>query len=374
MALDIPEPLQRWRILLGEPAEAACGGLSGEVAAADAAMEWLYGRDPERAQRGERGAGLGPSALSTPDWINDIHRLFPKEVIERLERDAVERFGIDEVVTNLEVLERIEPSESLLRAVLHTKHLMNPEVLAAARRLVAEVVRRIMEKLVTEVRQAFSGTRDRRRRSQVKVARNFDFKQTLAANLHRYDPARRRLYLETPIFNSRTRRHAEAWNIVLLIDQSGSMVDSVIHSAVMAACLWQLPGMRTHLVAFDTEVVDLTADVSDPVELLMKVQLGGGTDIARAVAYAQSLVHQPARSIVVLVSDFYEGGSEGDLVRRVKALTEGGTKVLGLAALDAQAEPAYDREMAARLVAVGAQVGAMTPGQLAGWLAEKVQG
>lgn len=374
MALDIPDHLQRWRILLGEPAEAACGGLSGDAAAADAAMEWLYGRDPERGLRGERSAGLGPSSLTTPDWINDIHRLFPKEVIERLERDAVERFGIDEVVTNLEVLERIEPSESLLRAVLHTKHLMNPDVLAAARRLVAEVVRRIMEKLVTEVRQAFSGTRDRRRRSRVQVARNFDFKKTLAANLHRYDPTQRRMYLETPIFNSRSRRHAEAWDIVLLIDQSGSMVDSVIHSAVMAACLWQLPGMRTHLVAFDTEVVDLTADVSDPVELLMKVQLGGGTDIARAVAYAQSLVNHPARSIVVLVSDFYEGGSSGDLVRRVKALTEGGTKVLGLAALDAQAEPAYDREMAARLVAAGAQVGAMTPGQLAGWLAEKVQG
>lgn len=373
MPLDITEGLQRWRILLGEPAQAACGGLSGDAAAADAALEWLYGRDPERGQRGERSANLGPSVLNTPEWINDIHRLFPKEVIERLERDAVERFGIDEVVTNLEVLERIEPSESLLRAVLHTKHLMNPEVLASARRLVAEVVRRIMEKLATEVRQAFSGTRDRRRRSWVKVARNFDFKRTLATNLHRYDPARRRLYLETPIFNSRSRRHTEAWDIVLLIDQSGSMVDSVIHSAVMAACLWQLPGMRTRLVAFDTEVVDLTADVSDPVELLMKVQLGGGTDIARAVSYAQSLITNPGKSIVVLVSDFYEGGHAGELVRRVKALTEGGTKVLGLAALDAQAEPTYDRELAARLVAVGAQVGAMTPGQLAGWLAEKVQ-
>jgi len=374
MALDIPDSLQRWRILLGEPAEPTCGALSGDAIAADAALEWLYGRDTDRGERGERSAGLGPSVLSTPDWINDIHRLFPQEVIERLERDAVERFGIHEIVTNLEVLERIEPSESLLRAVLQTKHLMNPEVLTAARRLVAEVVRRIMEKLATEVRQAFSGTRDRRRRSRVKVARNFDFKKTLAANLHRYDPARRRLYLETPIFNSRTRRHTEAWDIVLLIDQSGSMVDSVIHSAVMAACLWQLPGMRTRLVAFDTEVVDLTDDVSDPVELLMKVQLGGGTDIARAVGYAQSLVSNPAKSIVVLVSDFYEGGSPGELVGRVKALTEGGTKVLGLAALDSQADPCYDREMAARLVAVGAQVGAMTPGELAGWLAEKVQG
>ena len=374
MSLDIPDPLQRWRLLLGDPAEAACGGLSAEAQAADAALDWLYGRDSDRASRGERSAGLGPSALSTPDWINTIHTLFPKEVIERLEQDAVERYGIDEVVTNLEVLERIEPSESLLRAVLHTKHLMNPEVLAAARKLVAEVVRRIMEKLATEVRQAFSGSRDRRRRSRMKVARNFDFRQTLAANLHRYDPQRRKLYVERPVFISRTKRHAEPWDIILLIDQSGSMVDSVIHSAVMAACLWQLPGMRTRLVAFDTAVVDLTADVSDPVELLMKVQLGGGTDIAKAVAYAQSLIANPSKSIVVLVSDFYEGGSEHELVRRVKALVESGAKVLGLAALDSNAEPNYDREMAARLVREGAQIGAMTPGQLAGWLAEKVQG
>ncbi len=372
MSLDIPDPLQRWRLLLGEPAEPACGALQAQAQAADAALEWLYGRDSERAQRGERRAGLGASALATPDWINQIHQLFPQEVIERLERDAVERFGIDEVVTNLEVLERIQPSESLLRAVLHTKHLMNPQVLAAARRLVAEVVGRIMQRLATEVRQAFSGTRDRRRRSRRAIASNFDFRRTVAANLHRYDPARRKLYVQQPMFISRSRRHTDPWDIILLVDQSGSMVDSVIHSAVMAACLWQLPGMRTHLVAFDTAVVDLTADVADPVELLMKVQLGGGTDIARAVAYAQGLVVNPTRSVVVLVSDFYEGGPDGELVRRVKALTAAGTRVLGLAALDAQAKPNYDRETAARLVNVGAHVAAMTPGELAAWLAEKV--
>jgi Mg-chelatase subunit ChlD len=333
----------------------------------------LYGRDPQRGERDERGADLGASALSTPDWINSIHSLFPKEVIERLEQDAVERFGIDEVVTNLEVLERIEPSEALLRAVLQTKHLMNPQVLAAARKLVAEVVRRIMEKLQTEVRQAFSGSRDRRRRSQMKVASNFDFKKTVAENLHRWHPQRQRLYLERPVFMSRSQRHVQAWDVILLIDQSGSMVDSVIHSAVMAACLWNIPGMRTRLVAFDTAVVELTSDVADPVELLMKVQLGGGTDIAKAVAYAHGLIQNPSRSVVVLVSDFYEGGSEYELVRHVKTLVQGGTKVLGLAALDSQADPAYDRAMAERLVNAGAQVGAMTPGELATWLAEKLR-
>lgn len=374
MSLKIPDALTRWRLLLGEAAAPALGGLSGEARSADMALDWLYGRDADIVARGERGAGLGPSQLSTPDWINTIHELFPKEVIERLESDAVELYGIDEVVTNLEVLERIEPSESLLRAVLHTKHLMNPEVLAAARRLVAEVVRQIMEKMATEVRQAFSGARDRRRRSMLKVARNFDFKRTVQGNLHRWDPQRGKLFLETPIFMSRVRRHTERWDICLLIDQSGSMVDSVIHSAVMASCLWNLPGMRTRLVAFDTEVVDLTSDVSDPVELLMKVQLGGGTDIAKAVGYAQSLVENPQRTVVVLVSDFCEGGSESELVRRVKTLVQSGVTVLGLAALDANADPCYDRDMAARLVREGAHVGAMTPGQLAAWLAEKVRG
>ncbi|NZA25468.1 VWA domain-containing protein [Luteimonas sp. SJ-92] len=374
MSLAVPAPLMRWRLLLGEAADPALGGLQGDALAADAALEWLYGRDPDRVRRGERSAGLGDSQLSTPDWINDVHTLFPQEVIERLERDAVERFGIDEVVTSLEVLERIEPSESLLRAVLHTKHLMKPQVLAAARRLVAEVVRRIMEKLATEVRQAFAGSRDRRRRSLLKIARNFDFRRTLGGNLHRWDPQRRKLFVERPVFLSRTKRHTERWDIILLIDQSGSMVDSVIHSAVMAACLWNLPGMRTRLVAFDTQVVDLTADVSDPVELLMKVQLGGGTDIASAVAYAQGLVANPTRSIIVLVSDFYEGGSDYELVRRVKSLVQAGVKVLGLAALDSNASPNYDRAMAARLVREGMHVAAMTPGELAAWLAEKVRG
>jgi Mg-chelatase subunit ChlD len=372
MSMLLPDPLVRWRLLLGQAANASLGELGGEVRAADAALEWLYGRDPERRARGERSGGSEEAVLSTPDWINTIHELFPKEVIERLEQDAVERFGIDDIVTNLEVLERIEPSETLLRAVLHTKHLMNPEVLAAARRLVAEVVRRIMEKLATEVRQAFGGARDRRRPSRVAVATNFDFKRTVVTNLRRWDPQRRKLYLERPRFISRVRRQLEPWDVILLIDQSGSMVDSVIHSAVMAACLWQLPGMRTTLVAFDTDVVDLTADVADPVELLMKVQLGGGTDIARAVAYAQSLVHNPQRTVVVLVSDFFEGGSPDELVRRVKSLVSSGATVLGLAALDANADPSYDRALAERLVRAGAHIGAMTPGELAAWLAEKI--
>ncbi|MDR3035839.1 MAG: DUF5682 family protein, partial [Kitasatospora sp.] len=376
------EGLERWRLILGAPAERCTGSLDGRAAAQDAALEWLYGRDPEAGRRGvrrsggsgrggSRHGGDGASVVTPVDWLEEVHRLFPKETVERLERDAVERYGIDEIVTDPEVLSRVEPSPALLRAVLRTKHLMNPELLSLARRLVDAVVRELLARLRPEVRRAFTGARAPGR-SLVPLARNFDFRSTVRANLAHYQPEQRRLLIERPYFHSRTRRTLERWQLVLLVDQSGSMAGSVIHSAVTAACLWNLPGLRTHLVAFDTSVVDLTEDVSDPVELLMRVQLGGGTDIARAVDYAAGLLDNPRRSIVVLVSDFFEGGDTGRLLRGVRTLVEQGSTVLGLAALDEEAEPVYDRELAARLVGLGAHVGAMTPGGLAAFVAEKV--
>ncbi|MFD8588672.1 VWA domain-containing protein [Streptomyces sp. NPDC059637] len=377
--MPVPDPgLERWRLILGAPAERCTGPLGGEAAARDAALEWLYGRDPDRDRRGvrrgpvtKREGGDGPSVVTAVDWLDDVHRLFPRETIERLERDAVEHYGIDEIVTDPTVLERVEPNATLLRAVLRTKHLMNPEVLRLARRIVEAVVRQLLERLEPKVRRSFTGTRSRRP-SRLPLARDFDFHGTIRANLAHYRPAERRVLIERPRFHSRTRRHLEQWQLVLLVDQSGSMAGSVIHSAVTAACLWGLPGLRTHLVAFDTDVVDLTRDVADPVELLMRVQLGGGTDIARAVDYGASLVDNPRRCIVALVTDFYEGGDAHRLVRTVRALTEQGTTVLGLAALDEEAVPAYDRLLAQRLADAGAHVGAMTPGRLASFVAERL--
>ncbi len=392
---DSRKPLVRWRLALGEHAQLGLGpgcSLDGDDVGRDDALSWLYDREPDFDERdvrrgcqrrvplarpagdseGERRGGHESSVLTVPRWIDAIHRLFPKETIERLERDAVERYRIDEVVTNPDVLRRVEPNEALLEAVLRTKHLMNAEVLALARELVAKVVRDLMEKLAKDVKQSFSGARERRA-SSVRVTRNFDAKRTIKENLAHFSPGEKRLYIRAPRFFSRTRRHAARWRLVLLVDESGSMLGSVVHAAVTAACLWGLPALETHLCIFDTEVVDLTQDVTDPVEVLMKVQLGGGTDIAKAVAYAQGLIENPRRTIVVLLTDFFEGGDAEDLVRRVHALVEQGTIVLGLAALDEQANPSFDRDLAGRLVAVGAQVGAMTPGELASWIASKVR-
>ena len=240
-----------------------------------------------------------------------------------------------------------------------------------ARTLVAEVVRRLREQLATEVRQAFSGTRSRRR-SLLRHAAAFDARRTVLANLRHYQPDLQRVLVETPYFLARQRREIDEWQVVLVVDQSGSMVGSVIHSAVTASCLWGLPGVRAHLVVFDTEVVDLTSDVDDPVELLMRTQLGGGTDIAKAVAYAAGLVRTPRRTIVALVTDFYEGGDRAWLLRTLSGLVEQGSTVLGLAALDEEAAPAYDRELAQRCADLGVHVGAMTPSELVDFVASTV--
>ncbi len=375
--------VQRWRLLLGEASEPALGSLGASGQRIDAALDWLYGRatpDDTDASGGpadrmrDRSGTLDASVLSVPDWINEVHELFPVEGIERLERDAVELYQIDEIVTRPDVLERIEPSETLLRAVLRTKHLMNEQVLAMARHLVEQVIRQLLEKFRTEIRVQFSGTLDRRRHTNLASAANLDLRTTLLRNLCNYDPEARRVGVERAYFFARVKRHTEQWQLILLVDQSGSMTDSVIHSAVTAACLWGIPGLRTHLIAFDTAVVDLTSEVDDPVSLLMKVQLGGGTDIALAVQYAAQLVDTPRRCIVVLISDFFEGGYPEVLIERVASLVSSGCTVLGLAALGSDARPVYDRDMAQRLVNVGADVGAMTPGELAAFVARHVRG
>ena len=379
MAGDLGEAGVRWRLVLGQAAQGALGTtLNEQACACDGALSWLYDRDGELQQRGVR-RGAGPRrggsedpSLEVVEWINSIHRLFPQETIERLERDAVEKYQIEEVVTNAEVLRRVRPNLSLVQAVMRTRHLMNQEVLGLARELVKRVVEELMERLAREVERAFSGSRRVRGSTPFRHNRELDAPTTIRANLRHYDAERGQLVVEKPYFYRRGRRQRLPWQLILLVDQSGSMLESVIHSAVTASCLWSVPALKTQLVVFSTEVVDLSHELEDPVETLMRVQLGGGTDIARAVDYALTLVDNPRRAVVVLITDFFEGGDRQRLVRAVAELTGQGTLVLGLATLNPEAQPEYDREMAQQLVQVGAEVAAMTPGELAGWSAEKM--
>jgi VWA domain containing CoxE-like protein len=374
----------RWRLILGDSTENMLGHLSDEWQDREIAIGFLYDRELQGQNIRNRGNGnlqpstdrqgsLDPSSLTVPDWINAIHELFPKKTIERLEKDALERYHLEEMVTNPKLLSRAQPSETLLKAVLRTKHLMNPAVLAMAKELVRKVVNQLMEKLARPVQSPFYGTVNRNRRSYIKIAKNFDAATTIRRNLKHYNRDRQQLVIQTPYFNSRIRQQVDRWQLIILVDESGSMMNSVIHSAITASIFWGIKSLKTHLCLFDTAVVDVTADCVDPVETLMKVQLGGGTDIGQAMAYAQTLIENPRRSIVILITDFYEGAIVDRLFAVTKQLIESGVTVLGLAALDEQATPNYDRAIAQRMVNLGAQVGAMTPGELANWVAEKVK-
>jgi Mg-chelatase subunit ChlD len=368
------EVLARWRLVLGkysQPKMPDC--LSGDQQRMADALELLYAR--EYRGRGVRqdsrlGPGsLDPSQLNVPRWLNEVRELFPRQTCERITRHALERYGLTEVVQDPQVLAALEPSVELLGAVLSLKSQMQGPVLAEVRRLVARVVEEVKRRLEREIRNALSGRLNRFRHSQHKVARNFDARDTIRRNLKNWDTRTRKLVVEDPRFFNRVKRHLP-WEVILCLDQSGSMAGSIIHAAVMAGILAGLPMVRVRLVIFDTAVVDLSEHVSDPVEVLLSVQLGGGTNIGQAVRYCEQLVSQPRRTVLVLITDFCEGADPRGLVAAVKRLREAGVKLLGLAALDEQANAYYDEQLAGRLAAEGMEIAALTPVHLAHWLAE----
>ncbi len=368
--------IRRWRLVLGRFAEGELGpaGAAGQrYDRMDRVLDYLYGREyaqrSVRAARGNRSAGSGPSALVLPDWLAQVRDLFPRETVEVVERHALDRYGMTELVTDREVLEKLEPNYELLKAVLTFRGLMKGEVLETARRIVRCVVDDLRQKLAREVKQVLWGRLNRRRNSLLKVAKNLDVRRTIRANLKHFDVRRKRLVLDRLYFHSRIQHHLP-WHIIMAVDCSGSMIDSVIHSTVMAGIFKGLPAVRVSLIAFDTEIVDLTEAASDPVEVLMSVQLGGGTNIGKALMYCETLVQQPTRTMVVCVTDFYEGAAAANMLGAVKRLREAGARVLGLAALDERAQPVYDHELAARCVDLGAEVAALTPLRLAEWLAK----
>jgi Mg-chelatase subunit ChlD len=370
------KPTDRWRLVLGRYAErrlASGGLLSDHQSRMDRALDYLYGREYQgRGLRDGPGPGsLDPSQITLVDWLGEVRELFPNETVEVIEKHALDRYGLTELVTDPKTLERLEPNQQLLKTLLTLKGHLKGDVLHLARRIIRQVVEEIRRKLESEVRRTLSGRLNRFRHSPMAVAQNFDPAGTVRRNLKNYDRESQRIVVEQLRFFERNTRRLP-WDIILCVDQSGSMVDSVIHSAVMAGILAGLPAFRTRIVVFDTNVVDLSEHTDDPVEVLVRVQLGGGTDIARAVRYCSQLVENPHRTVLVLVTDFCEGAPPGELVRAVKALAEARVKLLGLASLDDQSQPVYDHDMAQRLAACGMEIAALTPQRLAHWLVKVV--
>ena len=389
---DEDERLRRWRLLLGSPAEPALGaGLSGEDNAIDGALAALYDADssgsgsgggpgggpggaPGRGSRGgARSAGLGASAPRVARWLGDIRTYFPSTVVQVMQRDAIDRLNLRQLLLEPELLSTIEPDVHLAGALLSLNKVMPEQTRATARQVVARVVADVEARIADRTRSAVSGALNRAARTRRPRPGDVDWNRTIAANLSRYQPAYRTVIPERLVGYGR-RQRAVARDVVLAIDQSGSMASSVVYGSVFGAVLASLRSLKTSLVAFDTSVADLTPLLDDPVDVLFGTQLGGGTDINHAVAYCAGLVTRPRDTIFVLVSDLYEGGDTDKMLARLGALRASGVCVVALLALSDDGAPSYDAANAAALASLGIPAFACTPDAFPDLLAVAING
>lgn len=384
--IDEAERLRRWRLLLGSPAGEALGGagLGGDDSAVDAALAALYDGDSPGAggsggaggagsAGGTRAGGLGASAPRVARWLGDIRRYFPSTVVQVMQRDAIDRLQLRQLLLEPEMLGSVEPDVHLVGTLLSLNKIMPETTKATARLVVGKVVAEVERRIAQRTRAAVSGALSRSSRTRRPKPRDIDWNRTIAANLSRYVPEHRTVIPERLVGYGR-RQQAVARDIVLAIDQSGSMASSVVYASVFGAVLGSLRALRTSLVLFDTAVVDLTPLLADPVDVLFGTQLGGGTDINRAVAYCQGLITRPRDTILVLISDLYESGSFDAMVSRLAALRASGVTVVALLALSDDGAPSYDASAAAALAALGVPAFACTPDAFPDLLAVAIEG
>ncbi|KIF07413.1 von Willebrand factor A [Streptomyces sp. RSD-27] len=354
------ERLRRWRMVLGGgEGDGTARVLGGSDAAMDAALAALYGGGDGKGQ-GERTAGLGGSAPRVARWLGDIRTYFPGPVVQVMQRDAIERLGLSALLLEPEMLEAVEPDVHLVGTLLSLNKAMPDTTKETARAVVRTVVEQLEKRLATRTRAALTGALDRSARTARPRHRDIDWDRTIRANLGNYLPEYRTVVPERLVGHGRNAR-AVRKEVVLCIDQSGSMAASVVYASVFGAVLASLRAIATRLVVFDTAVADLTEQLDDPVDVLFGTQLGGGTDINRALAYCQSRITRPADTVVVLISDLYEGGIRDEMLKRVAAMKAAGVEFVALLALSDEGAPAYDREHAAALAALGAPAFACTP-------------
>ncbi len=362
------ERLRRWRMVLGaEGAEGTGRTLTGRDEAMDGALTALYdeGRKPAGRSGAERAGGLGASAPSVVRWLGDIRAYFPASVVQVMQRDAMDRLGLSELLLEPEMLEALEPDVHLVGTLLSLAKAMPETTKETARAVVRKVVEDLERRLATRTRATLTGALDRSSRAGRPRPRDIDWDRTIRANLRNYVPLPGRegagtVVPERLVGYGRADRSVKK-DVILCVDQSGSMAASIVHAAVFGAVLASMRTLETRLVVFDTAVVDLTGQLHDPVDVLFGTQLGGGTDINRALAYCQSKITRPADTVVVLVSDLREGGIREEMVERAAAMKASGVQFVTLLALSDEGAPSYDREHAAALAALGAPTFACTP-------------
>lgn len=366
----VDERERRWRLALG--GEAPCpGGLTAEDQGMDRALTALY--DSDNAETSRRG-GLGASAPRVARWLGDIREYFPRTVVQVMQKDAMDRLGLRQLLLEPEMMESVEPDVHLVGTLLSLNRVMPDEARESARAVVRKVVDDLESRLAQKTRSVVQGAIDRSTRThRPRRVADIDWNATIRRNLAHYLPEHRTVVPQTLVGHGRRSRGVQK-DVVLAIDQSGSMAPSVVYASVFGAVLASMASVSTSLVAFDTSVVDLTEQLTDPVEVLFGTQLGGGTDINRAIAYCQERITRPTESVFVLISDLCEGGVRAEMLQRIAAMKAAGTQVVVLLALSDEGAPFYDQENAAALAEMDVPAFACTPDAFPELMATALQG
>ncbi|MEM9821225.1 MAG: VWA domain-containing protein [Bacteroidota bacterium] len=346
------EKLRKWRLILGKqsnPAEDV--DLTEEWQGVDDALDALYDS--------EREGGLGNSSPNVNRWLGDIRRYFPAEVVQMMQKDALEKLGLYQMLTEPELLEKVEPDVNLVATLLSLNKVMPQKTRESARKVVRGVVDELEKRLQQPMLQAIKGSIHRATRNRRPRHKEIDWNKTILRNLKHYQKEHNSIIPEQLMGYGRKGQSLKT--VILLVDQSGSMATSIVYAGILGAVMASMRSLQTHMVVFDTSVIDLTEQLADPVDLLFATQLGGGTDINKALRYAEDLIEKPRDTILLLISDLYEGGNQDALLRRVQSIKNGGTQMICLLALSDKGTPSFDRKLAAQLTTLQVPTFACTP-------------
>src|SRR5688572_8430482 len=390
MGID-PQNLTRWRLILGKSAEeplqqmanrAGQPILGGDQTELDEALEAIYSGDEIERNEWEtptdgrpHGAVKGRTFPRVAKWLDQIRSFFPKDVVVLLQKDAIERRGLKELLFEPEILANVEPSLDLAATVLAMKSMVPEKAKSAARDLVRRVVEDVRKRLESQFTQAIRGALQRNRHSPFRSLPNLDWPRTIRRNLKNYNAELKTFIPENLSFFSRQQRQNQ-WNIIIAMDQSGSMATSLIYGGIMGAILASIGAVETHVVAFNHEdVVDLTEHCSDPVDLLFGIQLGGAEDYWKATSYCERFMHTPAKTLYVLLADLYDTSPNTKrFVKKMEFLLESGVKAIGLLAISDQGKPSYNEPLAQQLAKTGMPCFGCTPERLPELIAGVLRG
>lgn len=346
------EHTRKWRMILGGHQNDGTGlSLSAKDVQIDNALEALYDSD--------KSGGLGPSSPNVSRWLGDIRSFFPNTVVQVMQKDALQRLNLTQMLFEKEMLENVEADVHLVATLMTLSRVIPDKTKDTARQVVRKVVDELMKKLAQPTQQAITGSLNRSARNRRPRHNEINWHLTIQKNLKHYQPEYKTIIPETRIGYGRKRSSLK--DVVLCLDQSGSMGTSVVYSGIFGSVMASIPAIKTKMIVFDTAVADLTEELSDPVELLFGVQLGGGTDIHSALTYCQQIITRPMDTVLVLITDLYEGGNPEGMRKRAAELTAAGVQVVTLLALNDDGAPSYDHHNAQFFSNLGIPVFACTP-------------